>query len=66
MKVGITGTNNSGLKTAVTEEINLEINKIYFWCDSKTVFNYIHNENSNFGVYVAHRINEITRKLLHY
>ena len=64
MKVGITGTNNSGLKTAVTEEINLEINKIYFWCDSKMVVNYIHNEHFNFGVYVAHRINEVTRKLV--
>ena len=47
------------LKTTVMEEINLEINKIYFWCDSKTVLNYIPNEHSNFGVYVAHRINEI-------
>ena len=36
LKVGITNSNNSGLKTAVTEEINLEPNKIYFWCDSKT------------------------------
>ena len=44
------------------EEINLEINKIFFWCDSKRVLNYIRNERSNFGVYVAHRINEI-RKL---
>ena len=38
------------------EGINLEINKIYFYCDSKTVLNYISNKNSNFGVYVAHRI----------
>ena len=47
------------LTTTVMEEINLEINKILFWCDSKTVLNYIRNEHSNFGVYVAHRINEI-------
>ena len=50
------------LKTTVMEEINLEIKKIFFWCDSKRVLNYIRNERSNFGVYVAHRINEI-RKL---
>ena len=47
------------LKTTVMEEINLEIKKVFFWCDSKTVLNYILNEHSNFGVYVAHRINEI-------
>ena len=47
------------LKTTVMEEINLEINKIFFWCDSETVLNCICNEYSNFGVYVAHRINEI-------
>ena len=47
------------LKTTVMEEINLEIKKVFFWCDSKTVLNYIRNEHSNFGVYVAHRINEI-------
>ena len=47
------------LTTTVMEEINLEINKILFWCDSKTVLNYIRNKHSNFGVYVAHRINEI-------
>ena len=47
------------LKTMVMEEINLEIKKLFFSCDSKTVLNYIHNEHCNFGVYVAHRINEI-------
>ena len=47
------------LKTTVMEEINLEINKIFFCCDSETVLNCICNEYSNFGVYVAHRINEI-------
>ena len=46
------------LKTAVMEEISLEINKIYFWCDTKTVLNYIRNEHSNFDVYVAYIINE--------
>ena len=45
------------LKTTFMEEISLEINKVYFWCNSKTVLIYICNEHSNFGVYVAHRIN---------
>ena len=43
------------------EEVNLEIKKIYFWCDSKTVLNYVHIEHSKFGVYVAHRINKIKK-----
>ena len=47
------------LKTTIMEEINLEINKIYFSCDSNAVLNYIFNKHSNFGVYVAHRVNEI-------
>ena len=47
------------LKTTIMEEINLKINKIYFSCDSNAVLNYIFNKHSNFGVYVAHRVNEI-------
>ena len=27
--------------------------------DSKTVFHYLYNENTNFGIYVTHRVNEI-------
>ena len=41
------------------EEINLEINKIFFWYDPKMVLNYTHNKHSNFSVFVAQRINEI-------
>ena len=44
------------------EGINLEINKIYFYCDSKTVLNYTSNKNSNFGVDVAYRIKKKMRK----
>ena len=47
------------LKTTIMEEINLEIKKKFFWCDSKMVLNFIRNKHSNFGVYVALRINEI-------
>ena len=47
------------LKITAMEEINLQIKKIFFWFDSKTVLNYIRNEHSNLSVYVAHRINEI-------
>ena len=47
------------LKTTVMKEINLEIKKMFFWYDSKTVLNCICNDHSNFGIYVAHRINKI-------
>ena len=47
------------LKSTLIEEINLEIKEVFFWCDFKMVLSYIRNEHSNFGVYVAHRINEI-------
>ena len=43
----------------VLEEMREAISKIYLWTDSKTVLNYLYNENTNFGVYVTHRVNEI-------
>ena len=47
------------IKLTILEEIREAISKIYFWTDSKTVLNYIYNENTNFGVYATHRVNEI-------
>ena len=43
----------------VLEEMREAISKIYLWTDSKTVLNYLYNENTNFGVHVTHRVNEI-------
>ena len=37
----------------------MKVDNVYFYSDSKTVINYIHNNYSNFGVSVAHRIHEI-------
>ena len=49
----------SRIKLAISEEIRKAISKICLWADSRTVLNYLYNENKNFGVYVNHRVNEI-------
>ena len=35
------------------------ITKVFLWADSKTILNYLENAGRNFGVFVAHRDNEI-------
>ena len=49
----------SRLKVKMLEEIDLNIHRIYFWIDSKTVLKYIRNENKRFPVYIMHRVSEI-------
>ena len=49
----------SRIKLTILQEMREVISKIYLWTDSKTVLNYLNNENANFGVYVTHRVNEI-------
>ena len=49
------------MKNVILEKIQLGIKSLHFWCDSKTVINYLKNETTNFGVYIAHRVNEIPR-----
>ena len=36
----------------------MKVDNVYFYSDSKTVISYIHNDYSNFGVFVPHRIHE--------
>ena len=40
----------SRLKVKILGETELNIKNIYFWTDSKTVLNYIRNENRRFRV----------------
>ena len=49
----------SRIKVTVLEEMRKAISTIYLWTDSETVLNYLYNENTNFGVYVTHQVNEI-------
>ena len=56
------------LQTAVTanrmkkkflEETNFDVERIYFWRDSKTALTYIYNQKKHFPVYIMHRLDEI-------
>ena len=44
---------------SLLEEIKENITNVFLWTDSKTVLNHLRNEDRNFGVFVAHRINEM-------
>ena len=47
------------MKTHPIEDSEIQPNNIYLWSDSKVALNYIKNVDTNFGSYIAHRINEI-------
>ena len=47
------------LKNTIVNEIPIEKRNTFLWTDSKIVLNYLNNNDTNFGVYIAHRINEI-------
>ena len=49
----------SRIKLTVTQEMEIHIDNIYLWSDSKTVLNYLRNRNTNFGPYIMRRCNEI-------
>ena len=49
------------MKNVILDEAKFGIKSVHFWCESKTVINYSKNETTNFGVYIAHRVNEIRR-----
>ena len=49
------------LKNTIVNEIPIEKRNTYLWTDSKIVFNYLSNNDTNFGVYIAHQINEISQ-----
>ena len=47
------------IKTKLLEETNFDVERIYFWSDSKTVLKHICYEKKHFPVYVLHRLDEI-------
>ena len=47
------------MKATILEEVKLQVEAVFLWCDSKTMINYINNEKTNFGVFIAHRVNKI-------
>ena len=49
------------LKNTIVKKIPIEKRNTFLWSDLKIVLYYLNNNDSNFGVYIAHRINEITQ-----
>ena len=47
------------MKATILEEVKLQVKSVFLWCNSKAVINYINNEKTNFGVFIAHRVNKI-------
>ena len=47
------------IKKKLLEETNFDVERIYFWRDSKTALKYIYNEKKYFPVYIMHRLDEI-------
>ena len=47
------------LKDTIVNEISIEKGNTFLWKDLKIVLNYLNNNDTNFGVYIAHRINKI-------
>ena len=48
-------------KNVISDEVKFEVNFVHFWCDSKTVINYLKTKATNFDVYIAHIANKIRR-----
>ena len=40
------------IKVKIMEELKETVTSVFLWLDSKTVFNYLRNGYSNFGVYI--------------
>ena len=47
------------LKNTIVNEILMEKTNTFLWTGSEVVLNYLNNTDTNFGVYIAHRIKEI-------
>ena len=47
------------LKNTIANEIYIKKENTFLGTDSKIVLNYLKNNDTNFGVYIAHRLNKI-------
>ena len=50
------------LKNTIVIKIPIEKRNTFLWTDLKIVLNYLNNNDTNFGVYIAHQINEIRQQ----
>ena len=44
----------SRMKVTLSKELGIYVKDIHLWTDSKTVLNYLYNEDKNFGTFIAH------------
>ena len=49
------------MNVAIFDSVTVKINKVFMWSDSKTVRQYIRNENVKYPTYVMHRVSEIKK-----
>ena len=49
----------SRMKVTLVSSLDLVFDLIYLWTDSKTVMQYITNDNSKYSSYVMHRVNKV-------
>lgn len=47
------------LATTIKSELDVKINKTYFWSDSKTVLCWLRSETDRFSSFIAHRVGQI-------
>ena len=53
----------SRIKLTVSQEMDIHIDNIYLWSDSKTVLIYLRNTNTDFGPCIMRRCNEIRQNI---
>lgn len=47
------------LSVAASKELGPIAAKIFYWCDSQTVLQWIHSKSCKYHAFVAHRVTEI-------
>ena len=51
------------MKVAIFNSVTVKINIVFMWSDSKTVLQYIRNENVKYNTDVMHRVSEIKNNI---
>ena len=49
------------LRVKIGNELKIPVRETSMWADSEVVLHYLNYEDQNFGVYIAHRVNEILK-----
>ena len=45
------------LSNKICDELDLHVNRVYYWTDASVVLRYIHNTSSRFEIFVSNRLN---------